>query len=171
MALACTAVLASSAPASAGVDDGPGATLSTVTDIAAASLDNVGQPNDNIACDVPKAGGGVVNQRTGYFVGEVYGNDAGFGEIACARIDGGSFTLNGVAYIQAYSAGTWSNVRTGPASSLPSVGGASAVAPTVLGSYAAMDSALNKYHRTMVRFTTSTGRTYTMYSVPWFMSA
>lgn len=171
-ALTALAVVgATTAPAAADVTEGTAASATTVSDIAAASADNASQPSDNIACDVPKAGGGVINQRTGYFVGEVFGNDLGFGEIACARIDGGTFTLTGRASIEAFTSGRWATIRTGPSTSRSSLGGASAVAPTVTGSYASLDGSLNKYHRAKVVFATNTGRSYTMYSTPWFMAA
>ena len=136
--------------------------LANPGDIGGAALTNLLQnaaydaapQSPNVTCDVT-AGGRDVNQRTTYGIGEVYGQDAGFGQGECASLTEKRFNCTVEVWIEYYEssgplAGTWQEIfdthrwAYGTAKegictpSLP---------PVASKSYPGGSSYLNKYHQ------------------------
>ncbi len=156
--LACGTALAISTPAFAGPTD-VGA-FTQYEQAAAAAASSIAADalvtNDNLTCSAPTAGGSEVNPRVQYVVGEVYGNDAVFGEWDCESRAVGSISMSGTITDMAFFGGGYHGVASGADARVLS--GACAVAPKALGSFGGGSGALNTWHYARFEGRTSTGR-------------
>ena len=141
----------------ASAEDGAGALLTN----AAQKAGYAATPQSpNVTCDIT-AGGRDVNQRTTYGIGEVYGQDAGFGQGECASLTDKTFDCTVTVWLEYYVrsgvlAGTYQPI---PGTTRSTFGSAREgvctppLPPNVTKTYAGGSPYLNTYHQAHARIT------------------
>lgn len=159
---AITGLAVTTSPASAAIADLQPASVGysqAVTEVTLINADATSNTSDNLSCSPPTVGGTMVNPRTQYVLGEVYGTDVIFAEWDCVnRNTGTSFTITGRVVDYAFYSGRWNNVGSSPYESSTSTLGVAAITPYKMNQFPGGSPALNTWHYARFDGVTSTGK-------------